>query len=516
MRASVVVVVRAERAYVIMTEDDAFWWVVIHASTQEIGEPRTTPTQRVDAETFVRDAVQRFGVVLYAAAEAKNTLATAVTLAGVLSAVPLEQLPGDLAQSNITVKVDTRAWSKERALFEAEAIVGQTTSLAVQKSTLLLRGELVDFIVKERIFVTDLAFECVPLTYEHAYLHRVVDKAPWRRPIRVYGYNTQVKILGGYTFEAETGCLASLGQIASQQTHNLAFWNERPGISEPLRQKQSDMVRYDPELVYVAIVYGDMDNLDFVQGFAREHMRTREARCAAARETCFPLTWTLSPNLLRLAPDLLRWYMSAGERSGNDWFIFPPSGTLYAYPGMFSAADQHVFVQQMTADARLMNTSGSVHWEWFYRWKPAFETYFTQYTHLSHSIRSFFLNDVPWPIPLPDMALRGETYRVLSSNDYSSRVHGQTPVVLFKPAFNWAPGNPSGGLSLPPALCAQLLGRLSRGSIQYMYTIQTTAIEDIFTLAAQLPEHVRLVSYEQLAHLALQREANRERGRTES
>ena len=48
----------------------------------------------------------------------------------------------------------------------------------------------------------------------------------------------------------------------------------------------------------------------------------------------FPLSWSISPHLLYLAPDWLHWYYAQANVTGQDVFVLPPSGHLYAYPGI--------------------------------------------------------------------------------------------------------------------------------------------------------------------------------------
>ena len=47
----------------------------------------------------------------------------------------------------------------------------------------------------------------------------------------------------------------------------------------------------------------------------------------------YPLAWSISPHLLYLAPDWLHWYYQQANETGQDVFVLPPSGHLYAYPG---------------------------------------------------------------------------------------------------------------------------------------------------------------------------------------
>ena len=95
-----------------------------------------------------------------------------------------------------------------------------------------------------------------------------------------------------------------------------------------------------------------------------DHMKERVQLCANATTPCFPFTWTLSPNLLAMAPNMIRWYYSMAAQTGSrDFFIMPPSGTLYSYPAMMPLDVQAEYVQQQTAQAQLMNTTGTIHWE---------------------------------------------------------------------------------------------------------------------------------------------------------
>ena len=46
-----------------------------------------------------------------------------------------------------------------------------------------------------------------------------------------------------------------------------------------------------------------------------------------------------------------------------------------------------------------MSTTGSVHWEWFYGWKPAFDDYFPKYATSGEEegcVKSFFATNVPY------------------------------------------------------------------------------------------------------------------------
>jgi hypothetical protein len=256
-----------------------------------------------------------------------------------------------------------------------------------------------------------------------------------------------------------------------------------------------------------------MDNINFVQTFGMDHMRYRSDVCANENSSsnsssnskkCFPLSWTLSPNLVEFSPEMMRWYFNRSTASkGRDWFVMPPSGTLYAYPGMMTPEVQALFVEQQNAQAYIMDTHGSVHWEWFFEWAPAFNGYFPRYINATNGTNVFLLNDVPWVVPIPPMLAEDDYYRIIGDPAVDS-----PPVVAFRPAFNWEP-NGVGGLALNATECADLINLFAAGSVQYIYIIQNSDITSVFDMVAQLADDVVLVGYGQLASLALQRSKKR-------
>ena len=219
--------------------------------------------------------------------------------------------------------------------------------------------------MKARLFTQYLKAQCIPKSKEKSELKNRIEASQWPVPVRVYGYNSLDVLFGGDLFEAETDCISQMGQIASSHTSNLAFWSSvRPfDISSPpgshdgplLQSPALPSVTYNSSKIYVTLVYGDMDNLDFVTQWAYKHMLYRAEKCGERREkerererakgeranereradsrACFPFVWTLSPNLAIVAPAIMRWYFDLASTTLRDWFIMPPSGTLYSYPG---------------------------------------------------------------------------------------------------------------------------------------------------------------------------------------
>lgn len=489
--------------YVVRQVDDEVWLQLLL--------PNATFTA-VSPAAFLNASYATYGCILYDGdpdnVNATQLLPAVVTLAGGLDLVPLS-----LAQQPLypgaRVGFDTvgRWGTPEASVQEAAALVlNQTTSLAFQDPQLLISGWLADWMVAQRLFVNYLNESCVAGTADHDILAGIVSTAPWPTPVRVYGYNSMDVAFGGDLFEAETNCINTMGQIATAQSTNLQFWSfidpfipgAPPGSpGGPMIQPPPQSVAYNPNTTYVALVYGDMDNINFVQTFGREHMQERVATCTANASACFPLTWTLSPNLLHFAPAMLRWYYTTAATTGGlDWFIMPPSGTLYSYPGQMPLDTQANYVAQQNAQALLMDTRGVEHWEWELTWDQAFATYFPRYVG-TNGTRIFMLNNVPWVIPILEML--NETYRIFGDVNAPEQ-----SVVAFRPAFNWMEGGGGGGIASNASVIADILNIIEPGTITYVYTIQNTPVSALFELVPLLAPHVQLVGYEALASLAFQ------------
>jgi hypothetical protein len=450
------------------------------------------------------------------------TLPSVTTMAGVLNAVPLSNnLYNQLSRSNpadfknsFVVLNTTGMWKDiyEATNFTLINAISKTSGMAFAQIHSIHTGALVDLIVGAKYFAHYLPNACIPFTPGNALLEKIVAAAPWPRPIGVIGYNGQDALFGGDLFEAETDCFStnhSMGQIASSGCQNLFFWSEyglqfnasspRGSPTGPLNQPGPTGMRYDATKKYVALTYGDMDNLDFVQTFGRTHMRERVQWCKQNKSSCFPFTWTLSPHLIELAPEMMRWYYeTAAGTGGLDSFIMPPSGYLYSYGGQMPSDVQALYVEKQNAAANIMSTTGSIHWEWFFQWERAYETYFPRYIGNSPTptTKNFFLLSVPWPVP---EILGHYTWWVGNKTDPS------TNVFTIMKQFVWQKGG-GGGLNLTPLQAAQKIEAFQVGSINYVYIIQNTPVHEVFEAVANITDpSVVLVSYSDLGDLARQK-----------
>jgi hypothetical protein len=270
-------------------------------------------------------------------------------------------------------------------------------------------------------------------------------------------------------------------------------------VTTPLLQTPTPRgVAFNKSKTYMSFIIGDGDNVAFVKSSRRAWFEQRAAACAVA--ACFPLLWSLSPHLLKLAPDMLRWFYNASLASRADWFVLPPSGHLYAYPSLMSAADQAAFVAATEADCVLMNTSASVAWEFMGTWGSAIASYFPRYA-TQGVVRALFAVNVPYMVPVVDFALH-EFFKVLGG--------GASPVVLFRPS-EWR-GTSVGAnpfehpFLLSAAEMAALINAYPAGTVSHLYVTSDGGanITDLFDLVALLGEHVSVVDHVSLAELAIQ------------
>ena len=367
-----------------------------------------------------------------------------------------------------------------------------------------LNPGLIDYIVKERLFNFFMMNQCVPHTAEHALMERIVTQNPWPRPIAVLGYDDTWAIAGDL-FEAETTCVKehNMGQIASDGVNNLAYYSSKPSIAAPLRQNQPvRQVAFDASKTYVALVIGDGDSIKHMKRWSRGFMLHRVQRCHADPEGCFPLVWSLSPNLRFLAPDWMRWYYDHAQNTTHDHFVLPPSGDLYSYPGEMPPDVQAQYVANTERDGQLMNTSAMVEWEMLDTWTQAVKTYYPRYSKRG-VVRSMFMVNVPYMVPVEGVFKRGEFFRVLDD--------GEHPVILFKPR-EWRGANSNTSKqSLTVPLFAKEINAYPPGTATAIYMTtdggvmpaKDRPLHNLYDLVAQLAEHVEVVDQETLADFAL-------------
>lgn len=495
------------------------------------GDPDTTWLADIDGVTdpplttaadFVAACVETraLGYIRYNATAQQLVTPNIITLAAVLDAVPLED--GDPAVASAPMLFDAvktfdgmDARGCTEYMFDHYA--NQTTGLAKMNPGLDVHGNiswqpplipgqlhpgLTDFIVKEKLFNFFLENGCIPLTREYALESRIMRENPWPRPVTVYGYDDTWGFVAGDPFEAETDCGKehNMGQVASDDCNNLAYFSRKPSkppITSPLKQNPDPSVgKYNKSKTYVAFVVGDGDSIKHVKGIwadtpTRYQFKDRVKRCAARPRSCYPLLWSMAPQTLHLAPDWLRWYYNQSYQTQSDWFVLPPSGDTYSYPGEMHADDQAAFVRHTERDCELMSTSASVHWEWTLTWPRAMKEFFPRYAERG-IVRGLFAVNVPFLLPAPAFGLK--EYLIFGGK-----------VVVFRPR-EWRGATCGQGCETPENMAAKING-YAPGTVTHLYTTTDGGwhLPMLDEMVAHLDEHVEVVNHNVLIDFALQR-----------
>eukprot|EP01060_Flectonema_neradi_P017659 TRINITY_DN24510_c0_g1_i1.p1 TRINITY_DN24510_c0_g1~~TRINITY_DN24510_c0_g1_i1.p1 ORF type:complete len:561 (+),score=81.16 TRINITY_DN24510_c0_g1_i1:123-1805(+) len=360
---------------------------------------------------------------------------------------------------------------------------------------------LTDFIVKKKLFTIYLVDACIPLTTDYSIMSDISTNNPWPRPITVYGYNNAWPLFGGDLFEAETDCVRehNLGQVASDGLSSLSFYSSKPSITmaNPLKQNPIKGIEFNKSKTYIGYTVGDGDNLSFIKGSRLDWFQKRIEKCATG-EGCFPLLWTISPHTLDVAPDWAHVYYNMSYQTGSDYFILPPSGHLYSYPGMMPSDMQVDFVNQTEHDCLVMNMSVSVTWEWFYDWETSINNYMPRYSK-NNIVKALVPVSVPYNMPM--LAFKeDEFFRVLGVDKN---------VVLFRQR-EWRGSGPTSVPGskknyLTPQEMADEINNYPQGTVSAIYLTSDGGanLDSYYNLTKLLGEHVQIVDHENLAAMAL-------------
>jgi hypothetical protein len=481
------------------------------------------PKQVVAAADFLDACVAEFpACVRYSYADQQELLPAILTAASALGAVPLDE---GLSVACGTVALDATVELAERntpylaTKYAFENFAEQTTGLAMLNPGYDIHADdladpplnrdmpsaMVDLVFSKKLFVTFLINGCIDPDPERELLDDIVNAGHWPTPLGVYGYNNSW-LVGGYVYEAQTRCLDSrnMGAIPTE-TGNLSFFSTRkPPIvaANALQQNEPEDVQYDPSKTYVAFIVGDGDNIRFIMTTRNIWLRQRLTGCE--QTACPPITWSISPHLAHLAPDVLEWYYATSHQTGSDYFTLPPSGHLYAYPTSLAEADQDRFVAATEQDARVLDLHSVVHWDWFDSWDSAETHFLPKYARTDGVIRGLYPVNVPYMVDAFPGWPDEQFFKVLVGQD-----GGET--VLFRPRQWRGIDDSDDTFFISPQNMADELGSYPPGTVTgvYMTSDGGLSLENSFTpLVGLLPAHVELVSADTAARLALEANSN--------
>jgi hypothetical protein len=511
-------------AYLLWNQNDVDWL----ADTAGIVNPETTSISDFLKTCLSSSSIS--GYIRYNRTSQAEVVPNIITLAAMLNAIPLQDDDAALLDNSPALVFDAlTAWDGFSSLNATKFVFDnygeQTSTIAIMNPgydqsvaqrhpfTPPLTGEpnakLVDYIVKEKLFNFYFIEGCIRGSEEYLYLSSMLsdESTLWPKPVPVYGYNDAFPIAGDI-FEAETDCnsLHNMGQIATSGTSNLAYFSRLSAVTEPTLQNPiTNIEPYSNTKSYLSIVVGDGDNVAYLQGGRRNWMVDRVNRCLDnddQDDDCFPLLWSLSPQITHLAPEWLSWYYEKSYLTQHDYFVLPPSGDLYSYPGEMPQDMQANYVSNTELDCTLYNTSATVHWEWFGTWTRAIDNFLPQYAK-NGIVKGIFPVNVPFMFPMPEGSFgQGEHYRILETDGSDSKV------VFFKPE-EWRGTT----CSSPFDICASasdLAAKISGfdlGSVSYLYVTSDGGadVDDIFDLVGALESHVQVVDHETLIEMAMER-----------
>ncbi|MFO0627067.1 MAG: hypothetical protein U0325_15775 [Polyangiales bacterium] len=480
-----------------------------------------TPASTVTATEFLRGCVTAFpACVRYEYASQRALLPNVLTVAAALGALPVD---ASLGLTCARTAFDAVEGFRERntpllaTRYVFEQYGAQTTGLAMlnpgydmqtpdQSNPPITRdmgAALVDTVFARRLFVVFLVNGCTAGHPERALLSTLANAGRWPTPVGVYGYNSSWLVAGGYLHEAQTRCLDSrnMGAIASE-ANNLSFFATRAApirAANVVRPNALEGTTYDPARTYVAFVVGDGDNIAYMLSTRRDWFRQRLASCAAAGAPCPPLTWTISPHLAQLAPDVLRWYYEQARRTGRDYFALPPSGHLYAYPSSLAPAAADAFVAATEEDACILGLGSTVHWDWNGTWRDAEDRFLPKYAREGGPIRGVFAMNVPYPLPAFTSWPDDQFYAVLSGA-------GGGRTAVFRPRSWRGVRDDSNRFFYGPQRMSEEINGYPRGTVTWVYLTSDgglTLETSYAAILAHLAPHVQLVSTDTAARLAL-------------
>ncbi len=497
--------------YIQMDDNDAAW----------LDELDLQPSETVNASDFLATCLGEFpSCVRYSYTEQQELLPSILTVAASLEAVPLDTELNVVCENpsfDATLEFETRNTPFLATQYVFENYIEQTTGLAMLNPGYdtnaddvsdppLIRDmppALIDFVFAKKLFVHFLVNSCQESNPDRQLLQDIVNAGPWQTPIGVFGYNNSWMVMGGYLYEAHTRCLDSrnMGAIPSQ-TNNLSFFSTRRApikSADELEHNPPEEIEYDSSKTYVAFVIGDGDNIRFIMSTRNVWLRQRLADCKQADNSCEPISWSISPHLAYLAPDVLEWYYATTRQTGKDYFILPPSGHLYAYPSSLNVQDQSRFAQATEQDARVLGVAGVVHWDWAGTWEDAEEIFLPKYAKNDGAIKGVFPVNVPYLFPTFPWWPDEDFYKVLKGKD-----GGQT--VVFRPREWRGIDNDDDPFFQSPQKMAEELGNYPKGTVSWVYMTSDggLSLENSFMeMVKLLPEHVTLVSADTASRLAL-------------
>ncbi len=227
----------------------------------------------------------------------------------------------DLTDDTVTILSQRDFYKKHKDEFRKDSLVHQAGTA---------QG-LRDFAVQQKIFITytkdDDEVECA---FRKELLSDLDDASI---------------ILGWCQYEVSfTESISSFGHfvVPSDHSMNMSILNCL-NVGEVTLGSETEAPALDPEKHYVAIVYSDGDNAQWISNGYADFYKWQ------SYDIDVPVTWTFAPLMNEFSPAALK---KASENRGNDSFITGPSGVGYGRVSKMSPRELKCY-SDMTAAAML-------------------------------------------------------------------------------------------------------------------------------------------------------------------
>ncbi len=135
-----------------------------------------------------------------------------------------------------------------------------------------------------------------------------------------------------------------LYQLPADGATNLSIFagmnNYSPEIT--FDQNLPDSYTQEDNVHHVTFIHSDMDNVNLLLS---QDWATGSERYGNSNRGDFAFGWGMSPSMVQLAPNVMKWWYD--DKTSNDCFVAPFSGTGYFHPSEFSSDAMNAHVNQL-------------------------------------------------------------------------------------------------------------------------------------------------------------------------
>lgn len=273
------------------------------------GKKWTTASLINEFKSYIADS----GYVLYRESSKAEGLNAATNLASVYGWLPVPETLEDVAINAGLVLKEDYSDDDYNILFQ-EKLFNKYKSHFSKKAVISLKysaSGLRDLAIQQKFFLF--------------YIDDDVDGNFFRKKVIEFA-DRNAPVLGWAKYEvAFVECASKIGNfvIPSDHAHNCSYLSSFD-YEIPEQKHSETKLHTDPAKHYVAIVFSDGDNIQWIQnGYAEYYQKLK-------LDTKFPMTWSFPPLMQEFSPITAN--VVYGDATENDYFIAGVSGAGYMHP----------------------------------------------------------------------------------------------------------------------------------------------------------------------------------------